>query len=85
MAKNLKATIQVDSVLIHGEAGMGQQKFTKIVVIEFFAINLYHHSHFLAASFDFTTFFTYSFTVKPHYIPGPHGTKMLAVIMRWHY
>ena len=31
-------------------------KFTWIVVVNFFAINLYHHSHFLAAPFDFTTF-----------------------------
>ena len=29
-----------------------------IKAIKIFAINLYHHSHFLAAPFDFTTFFT---------------------------
>jgi len=28
----------------------------RIVAIKFFAINLHHHSHFLAISFDFTTF-----------------------------
>ena len=35
-------------------------KFTWIVVIKIITINLYHdyhHSHFLAAPFDFTTFF----------------------------
>ena len=31
-----------------------------IVVIKNFLINLYHHSHFLAATLDLTTFFTLS-------------------------
>jgi len=31
-------------------------KFTWIVVIKIFAVNLYHHSYFLAAQFDFTFF-----------------------------
>ena len=38
--------------------GMRQHKFTRIVVIKIFAINLCHHNHFLATLFDFTTFFT---------------------------
>ena len=45
-------------VLIPSEAGMRQHKLTWIVVIKIFAINLYHHSYFLAAPFDPTTFFT---------------------------
>ena len=45
-------------MLIYSEAGMRQHKLTRIVVIKIFAIDLYHHSHFLAAPFDFTTFFT---------------------------
>ena len=53
-------------VLIPGEVGMRQQKLTWIVVINFFAINLYHHSHFLAAPFDFTTFFTLAILNKVH-------------------
>ena len=35
-----------------------KHKLTRIVVIKIFAISLYCHSHFLAASFDFITFFT---------------------------
>ena len=50
-------TFQVNFVLIPSEAGMRQHKLTKIVVIKIFAINLYHHSQFLAAPFDFTIFF----------------------------
>ena len=55
MAVMLLITIQVNLVLI---PGMRQHKLTWMVVIKIFAINLYHHSHFLAAPFDFTTFFT---------------------------
>ena len=44
-------------MLIPGEVWMRQQKLT-LVVIKIFAINIYRHSHFLAAPFDFTTFFT---------------------------
>jgi len=40
-------------VLIPSEAGMSQHKFTWIVVIKIFAINLYHRSHFLATPFLF--------------------------------
>jgi len=57
MAKILLTIIQVNFVLNPSEAGMRQHKLTWIVVIKIFSINLYHHSHFLAASFDFTTFF----------------------------
>jgi len=58
MANILITTIQVNFVLIPSEAGMRQNKLTQIAVIKIFAINLYHHSHFLATPFDFTTFFT---------------------------
>jgi len=54
MAKCLTA-IQVNFVLIPSEAGMRQHKFIWIVVIKNFALN-YHHSHFLAATLNFTTF-----------------------------
>ena len=47
MAKFLIATIQVNFVLIPSEG----LKLTWIVVIKIFPINLYHHSHFLAAPF----------------------------------
>jgi len=57
IAKNLITIIQVNFVLIPGEAGMRQHKLTCIVVTKIFAINLYHHSHFSAAPFNFTTFF----------------------------
>ena len=35
-------------------------KFTRIVVIKIFLL-IYHHSHFLAATLDFTSFFTLAF------------------------
>ena len=38
----------------------------KATHIEIFAINLYHQSHFLAAPFDFTTFFTLAILKKDH-------------------
>ena len=56
--KILITTIWINLLLIPSEAGMRQHKLTRIVVIKIFANNLYHHSHFLAAPFDFTTFFT---------------------------
>ena len=56
MAKNL-ITIQVSFVLIPSEAWKRQHKVTWIVGIKLFVINLYHHSHFLAATFDFTDHF----------------------------
>ena len=56
--KNFITTIQVNFMLSRSEAGMRQHKLTCIFVIKFFAINLYHHNHFLASPFDFTTFFT---------------------------
>jgi len=54
MAKNLLTTIQVNFVLIPSEAAI---RNTNLPVIKTFAINLYNHSHFLAAP---TTFFTLS-------------------------
>ena len=39
-------------------------KFTWIFIIKIFAINL-HHSHFLAATLNFTSFFTMAF-MRPH-------------------
>jgi len=41
--------IQVNFVMIPREVRIRQHKLTRIVVIKIFAINLYHHSHFLAA------------------------------------
>jgi len=41
-------------VLPHPSFTRNQHK----IHLDCFAINLYHHSHFLAAPFDFTTFFT---------------------------
>ena len=58
IAKILITAIQVNIVLIPSEAGIRQHKLTWIVVNKIFAINLYHHSHFLTTPFDFTTFFT---------------------------
>jgi len=58
VTKILITTIQVNlCCLILAPLGIST-KFTWIVVIKIFAINLYHHRHFLAAPFDFTTFFT---------------------------
>ena len=57
MAKFL-LTIQMNFVLIPGEARMRQHKLTRIIVIKIFAINLHHHSHFLADPFNFPTFST---------------------------
>ena len=55
MAKILITTIQVNLLCCFIIASQGiSTKFTWIVVIKIFAINLYHHSHFLAA--PFTTF-----------------------------
>jgi len=50
--KILITTIQVNFVQI---PGMRQHKLTWIFAIKIFAINLYHHSHFLAALSDFHT------------------------------
>ena len=47
-------TIQVNFVLIWDEA----TQIDLNCCYYNFAVNLYHHSHFLAAPFDFTTFFT---------------------------
>ena len=63
MAKNLITTIQVNFVLIRSEAGMRQCKLNWIVVIKIFPINLYHHSHFLAAPFHFSH---WPFWTGPH-------------------
>ena len=70
MAKNLIATILVNFVLIPSIAGMKQHKLTWIV-IKIFAINLYHHSHFLAALFDFITFSHWLFWAGPHLFLQP--------------
>jgi len=50
-----KILITMIQVINPSEAGMRQHR---IVVIKFFATNLYHHSHFLAAPFDFNFFHT---------------------------
>ena len=61
MAKILITTIQVNLYcLIPASLGISTQ-FSWIVSITIFAINLYHHSHFLAATFDFTTFSHFPF------------------------
>ena len=57
MAKILIATIQVNlCCLTPASLGINTNS-PEFVVIKIFAINLYHHSHLLAAPFDFTTFF----------------------------
>ena len=38
-----------------------RHKFTRIVIVKIFANENYYHSHFLAANFDFTSFFTLAF------------------------
>jgi len=49
----------VNFVLIPSEAGIQQHNLTKIVVIKILpSTYTIMHSHFLAAAFDFTTFFT---------------------------
>ena len=64
MAKILIATIQVNlCCLIPASL---DTKFTWIVAIIIFAINLYHHSQFLAAPCDFTTFSHRPFWAGPH-------------------
>ena len=55
MVKILITTIQVN--LMPRPSGT---KFTWIVVIKIFPLT-YHHSHFLAATLDFTSFFTMAF------------------------
>ena len=50
-------TIQVNLCCLIPASLRISTKFTWIVFIKIFAINLYHRSHFLAIPFDFTTFF----------------------------
>jgi len=59
MAKFLITTIRVNLVPNLSETWRGQHKFTRIVVIKNFAIS----SHFLAATLDFTSFFTMARTL----------------------
>jgi len=47
------------------EIGM---KFTRIVLVIIFVINLFHHSNFLAASLDFNTVFTLANLKRAIYI-----------------
>jgi len=65
MAKILIMTIQVNLFcLLHILLGFGT-KFTWIAVIKIFAISL-PSSHFLAATLDFTSFFTMAFLGVTH-------------------
>jgi len=51
-------TVQVNfCCLIPDSLGISK-KIHLIVIIKIFAIDLYHYRRFLAAPFDFTTFFT---------------------------
>jgi len=66
IAKILITTIQVNLML--NLIWRRQHKFTWIVIIKIFAINLlYHHSRFLAATLDFTSFFTMAFLGVAHF------------------
>ena len=58
IAKILMTTIKVNlCCLLHISLGLGT-KFTWIIIIKKIAINLQnHHSHFLATTLDFTSFF----------------------------
>jgi len=67
MAQFLIMTIQVNLVPNPSENWRRQHKFTWIVVIKNFTIS---HSHFLAATLDFTSFFTMAFL-------GPHTFLLL--------
>jgi len=65
---NETLTIQANlCCILHVSLEFGT-KFTWIVVIKIFAINLlYHHSHFLATTLDFTPFFTMVFLGATHF------------------
>jgi len=66
IAKILIMTIQVNlCCLLHVSLGF-DTKFTWIVVIKIFAISL-PSNHFLAAYFDFTSFFTKAFLGATHF------------------
>ena len=64
MEKFLITTIQANlCCLLQASLGIGT-KFTWIVVIKILPLS-YHHSHFWASTFDFTTFFMLSFFAWP--------------------
>jgi len=65
IAKISIATIQVNLMPNHSGMWRRQHKFTWIVVINFLPL-AYHHSHFLAATLDFTSFFTMAFLGAAH-------------------
>jgi len=62
MAKIFIAAIHVNFVLIPSWDEATQ--IDLIVVIKNFAVNLYHHSHFLTTPFEFATFFTLAISNK---------------------
>ena len=55
MVKILITTIQVN--FVPRPSGI---KFTELLLLKFLPLT-YHHSHFLAATLDFTSFFTIAF------------------------
>ena len=68
MAKFLMTAIQMDLV---PNPWRRKHKFTRIVIIKFLSLT-YHNSHFLAATFDFTSF-------HPGFL-GLHPFHSLAVL-----
>ena len=58
MAKILITTIQVN--LVPNPSGGGNTNSPELLLLKFLPLT-YHHSHFLAATLDFTSFFTIAF------------------------
>jgi len=61
MAKFLIMTIQVNLVVKRGEGNTNSPELSLLKILPL----AYHHSHFLVATLDFTSFFTMAFL-------GPH-------------
>jgi len=64
MAKFLIMTIQVNLVPNPMKRGEGNTNSPELLLLKILPL-AYHHSHFLAATLDFTSFFTMAFLV-PH-------------------
>ena len=62
MVKILITTIQVNLVPL----GQLAQNSPELSLLNFLPLN-YHHSHFLAATLDFTSFFTIAFLRAAHF------------------
>jgi len=66
-AKILITTIQVNLVLNRSETGKGNTNSPELSLLKFLPL-AYHHSLFLAATLDFTSFFTTAFLRATHFL-----------------